>query len=147
MKFLIIFALLFSQIAFAQQEVGQRTSALEKNRADLEGLIDRRTYTEDDHKVMKTYFSSVNSFVADLGSYPRYVRRFNSYVRSVGVETFCGNVFLDLLRWKGLVSNCTKNGYFLCSDEVMTFSETKKKLSDKLETDLKGEFEKLEKCR
>lgn len=144
----LIFAVIvgLSQFAFAQQDVSQRVNALAKERADLEGIIGRKSFTEEDHKVIRAYFSSLNSFDADLETFPKYRRRFDYSIRSIGVASFCENVFLDQGRYRELISNCTKNRYFLCSDEVMTFKDTKKKLSEKLEADLKTEFEKLSKC-
>lgn len=144
----LIFALIVvsSQFAFAQQDIGQRVTALAKERADLEGVVGRKSFTEEDHKVIRAYFSSLNSFDADLEMYPKYRRRFDYSIRSIGVASFCENVFLDLGRYRELTSSCTKNGYFLCSDEVMTFKDTKKRLSEKLEADLKTEFEKLSNC-
>lgn len=147
MKSLVILIILFSQISFAQQEVGQRSVDLTKLRADLEGLLDKRSYSEEDHKTIKSYFSALNLFESDLNDYPKYRRRFNTYVRSVKVSSFCANTILDAARWKSLVKNCTKNDFFLCSDDVMTFTDTKKKFSEKLDADLKTEFDNSEKCK
>lgn len=147
MKSLIIFSLFICQVAFAQQDVGQRTSALSKARADIEAVVDRRNFSDEDHRVIKEYFSSLNSFESDISQYPKYRRRLNTSVRSTGVESFCGSVLLDVARYNSLVSNCTKNGFFLCTDDVMTLVETKKKLSENLDTDLKTEFDKIDKCK
>lgn len=147
MKFTLMFAIFFCQISFAQQEVGQRSVDISKSRADLEGLLDKRSYSEEEHKTIKSYFNALNSFEKDLSDYPRYRNRFNNYLRSVKVENFCASVLLDAARWKSLVKNCTKNDFFLCSDDVMTFSDAKKKLSEMLDTDLKTEFEKSQKCK
>lgn len=147
MKSLIIFLLLICQVAIAQQDVGQRTTVLAKARTEIEGVVDRRTFSDDDHRIIKAYFSSLSNLDGDVAQFAKYRRRFNTNVRSTGVETFCGTVLLDVDRYNALVLNCTKNGYFLCSDDVLTFVETKKQLSEKLDADLKTEFAKLDKCR
>lgn len=147
MKSLFFLTVFFSQFLYAQQDIGQRSADIAKSRSDLEGLLDKRSYTEEDHKIIKAYFYALNAFESDLNLYSKYRKRFNGHIRSVKVSSFCSSTFLDASRWKSLVNNCTKNDYFLCTDDVMTFIDTKKKLSEKLDADLKTEFEKTDKCK
>lgn len=145
MKYLIILFVLMNQ-AMAQQDVKSRSEELSQLRSSLEAIIDRQPYKVEEHSAIKEYFSELTLFVADLESYPKYKKRFNQFLRSSGVEKFCGSILLDKSRWEALIKNCTKNNFFLCSEDVREYPTQKHSLAAVLDNDLKTQYLSIEKC-
>lgn len=146
MRTLILISILSSSAAFAQQDIGSRIADLAKARIDVESILDKRPYKEEEHKAIKNYFSKLNSMNEDLSTYPKYRKSLNSKVRSMGVEGFCKEIVLEKQRWNDLIKNCTRNNFFLCSEDVNDFAGIKAKLSSQLDSDLKSKFEQTSIC-
>lgn len=146
MKFLIL-SLILMNFAFAQQDVSSRSDNIAQARVELEAVMDKKPYQGPEHASIKKYFSDLQTLIEDLESFPKYKKRFNQMVRSEGIETYCKKVFLDSVRWKDLVKNCTKNNFFLCAEDVRIFPETKLALSNMMDADLKAQFLATNKCK
>lgn len=146
-KLFLIFSCLMAFSAFGQQEINSRLSEIGQAKADLEGIIDTKPYRGPEHSVIKKYFTELKSLIEDLEAYPKYKRRFNSSVRSTGVEAFCGSLILDKARLTSLVRNCTKNSFFLCTEDVREVAKINQDLAATLDEDLKTQFENLAKCK
>ena len=144
---LIIFFILFTFSVFAQEEVGARSSNLARLKTNLEAVVDRKPYKADEHSAIKAYFAEVASFIEDLEEYPKYLRKFNQYLRNEGVESYCKNAFVDQKRWNDLVKNCSKNSFFLCSESVREYPGMKQKMVTLLDDDNKSEMGKNPSCK
>lgn len=147
MKTTIFFSLLiFSSISYAQT-TEQTISELELKRKNLESLIDRTPYKEEQHLAIEAYFRGLTQFALDVKDYSNTSKRFNNAVSRMGVDSFCSKVFLDKKRWDDLVTNCTKNNFFLCAEEVRALPEIKASLKNSLWEALKKAFDSASTCK
>jgi hypothetical protein len=147
MKYFIFFSLLTcSSISFAQS-TEQIIGDLELKRKNLESMIDRTPYKEEQHLAIEAYFRGLTQFALDVKDYSNSSKRFNNAVSRMGVDTFCSKVFLDKKRWDDLVTNCTKNNFFLCAEEVRALPEIKASLKNSLWEALKKAFDSASTCK
>lgn len=130
----------------AQEDVVTRSDKLSAQKTNLISLIDKRPLTDEDHANIKAYFSELKSLDKDLGLSFRYLKRFQTYLMNVGAATFCANSLLEKNKWTELVKRCTKNGFFLCTDEVKVYPDIKQSLFGKLNEELKTEMGKYTEC-
>lgn len=144
---ILIFALGIAFSAFAQQDVASRSEELAALKVGLESVMDKGPYKAAEHTKIKAYFAELDSFNQDLNDYPKYLRRFNQYLRNNGVDSFCKSTRLDQKRWNDLIKNCTKNSFFLCTDDVKNYPAMKLALFNLLEDDNKSEMTKSASCK
>ena len=131
--------------AFAQ-DFSQSISNRKTARIDVESNVSQTPYQKTQQEIFKTYFSQLNDFVAELKGSEDLFEEFNGYVLKTGVNTFCKSILLDSIRWKELVKNCTKNRFFLCTEDIKSFKAVKASLRDLLYQDLKNEFSRSNNC-
>lgn len=142
---LIMCLFLLVSTAYAQS-VDQEIQTLEVQLKATEGMIDRTPYKEEQHLIIESYFKKLNDFALNIKDYSNTSKAYNKYVGRYGADSFCKKVFLDSKRWSDLVANCSKNGFFLCAEEVRGFSDVKKSLKEALRDDLKKNFEASKFC-
>jgi len=146
MKTLMMIGIVLTTSAFAQQDIGTRITEISKARVEVESVLDKRPYKEEEHKAIKNYFSDLASLNEDLSAYQKYRKSFNNKIRSLGIEVFCKEIILEKQRWNDLIKNCTRNSFFLCSEDVNDFTAIKAKMAVQLDSDLKTSFEKSPSC-
>ena len=95
---LIIFTLGIAFSSFAQQDVASRSETLASLKVNLESVLDKGPYKAAEHAKIKAYFSELESLNQDLSDYPKYLRRFNQYLRTNGVDSFSKSTRLDQKR-------------------------------------------------
>lgn len=144
---LYLLMLTFVTSALAQEDVGSRSAKVASLKITLESVIDRGPYKDQQQNAIKAYFAELDSLIQDLSDYPKYLRKFNQYLRNTGIDPFCKSTILDLKRWSDLMNNCTKNGFFLCSEDVKNYPTTKLTLQKSLDDDNKTEMTKLPSCK
>lgn len=148
MKHLITFIFLTISVGcFGQENAESRTEKLSVKKSELEAILNNKPYKAEEHTKIKAYFAELGSFVEDLQLYSKYRRRFNQFLRNAGVETFCQTAYLEKKSWDELVRNCTKNNFFLCTEEVKTYSEQKAAMKELAESDIKSQLETLPDCQ
>ena len=145
--FLILSILVLSSNALAQLNPSSRTEELATFRGDLENKMDKTPYYGEEHSTIKKYFSELQELNEDLENSRRYLRRFNDYIRDVGVETFCNEALLEQEKWTQLIKNCTKNNFFLCAEEVKLYPNIKGVLMNLLEEDVKKQMLGASSCK
>lgn len=143
---LLIILSCFSMVALAQQEPSSRTSEISDYREELEIRMEKSPFNGEEHAAIKRYFSEINSLNKDLANSRRYLKSFNTYIRKVGPETFCTETLLEKGKWSELVIKCTKNSFFLCSEDVKLFPSMKEKLSKLMDEDVQTELAKEDAC-
>lgn len=146
MKIFIFLSLLTMTSVLHAQTVEQEITTLETQLKTLEGVIDRTPYKEEQHVAIESYFKKLNDLALNITDYSNTSKAYNKYTQRYGVEAFCKKTFLDKKRWSDLISNCTKNGFFLCAEEARAFPTIKKSLKDSLREDLKKNFEASKIC-
>ena len=143
----IVMTIVWSLGSFAQEDAESRVERIASLRMNVESVLNIEHYKADEHATIKAYFSELSALTEDLGLYSKYRRRFNRFLRNDGVESFCKSAYLDKGRWNTLVQNCTKNNFFLCSEEVRIYPEHKAALKAQLDEDNKTQLERLAICQ
>lgn len=145
MKSLFVLIMLISGHAFAQF-VEPHTSAIMQAKVEVESNIEKKPFLKAEHDIFKKYFVALDSFIGDIKASQKLTRRYHNHVSSIGIKTFCKDLFLDLPRWNDLVRNCTKNRFFLCAEEVRAFDVYKTGLRDLLTAEQQELFKKEPAC-
>lgn len=145
--FLFLSTLIISTNALAQLNPGPRTEELATFRGDLENKMDKTPYYGEEHTTIKRYFTELQELNEDLQNSSRYLRRFNNYIRDVGAETFCNEALLEQEKWTQLIKNCTKNNFFLCSEEVKLYPNIKEVLLNLLYEDVRKQMLAAKSCK
>lgn len=145
--YLILSILVLSSNALAQLNPNARTKELATFRGDLEIKMDKTPYYGEEHTTIKKYFTELQKLNEDLENSRRYLRRFNDYIRDIGVETFCNEALLEQEKWTQLIKNCSKNNFFLCSEEVKLYPNIKGVLVNLLEEDVKKQMLGANSCK
>lgn len=145
MKILIFLISILSFSAFAQT-VEQNIEILGQKKSEIDSFLDKTPYQNEQHSVMESYFQGMNKFALEVRDFSRSTTRFNNVVSRMGVSQFCNKVLLDLKRWEDLKQNCTRNGFFVCAEEVRSYDVAKNILKNKLNNKLKKEFEENGVC-
>lgn len=147
MKILISLLAVFSFSAFSQSDVINMISPVIEKKTAAEATFNSTPYRQKEHQEIKDYFVSLNKLSEDVKSTNKLNRRYNAYLRSVGLKKFCSDVFITKNDWETMKANCTRNRFFLCSDDVLEFPASKKSIGDTLENDVKDEFLKTSECQ
>ncbi|MBL7664288.1 MAG: hypothetical protein JNM93_04095 [Bacteriovoracaceae bacterium] len=74
-------------------------------------------------------------------------RRFNNYLEEEGMAKFCSEFFINLKDWEQIKLNCTRNRYFLCTEDVNDYPESKTSLSKILSEELLKIFVDTTECK
>lgn len=129
------------------QTIDQQVETLNKNRIALEGVLDSTPYQTEQHQAIENYFKGLNLLALEVKSFEKSKQRFNSTITRMGVEQFCQNTFVDKQRWLDLQKNCTKNGFFICAEEVKHLDLFKESLKNSLYDVSKKKFELASSCK
>lgn len=147
MKPMLFFLVLASTQAFSQEYPESRLKTLTELRSSVETVLPNKTFSFEEHEMIKEYFSGLASLVDDLENYSRYRKKFFRHMRSLGAEEFCRSAYLNKNLWNELQKNCTQNGFFLCSESVKAYPSLKARLKDTADTDIKQGLEKADLCQ
>ncbi len=147
MKTLFILCGLISSSVFAQSDVINMITSVTNSKASAESTFSSTPYRQKEYQSIKDYFVALNGFAEDLSGSTKLNRRYNSYLRSIGIKKFCTDILLNSTDWEQMKVNCTRNRFFLCSNEVLEYPNSKKALAETLEDDLKTDFLKTAECQ
>jgi len=95
----------------------------------------------------KSYFGEIGTMAVRLTQDSDYAEGFNQGVAKSDLKVLCGKVFIERAEWETIVGNCTKNGFFLCSDEVKYYPDLVTALRKLLTPDLQRKFDSTPPCR
>ena len=136
-------------------------SGCDDNGQDIQNWVDRvsalRTtakqqgdvvpYRQPQFKALKAYFAEMNQMALALVNDSKFASRFNSAVARADLKTTCAKVFLTRAEWKVMMERCTRNNFFLCSEEVRAYPEMVTTLRGKLGADQQKRFDQTAACR
>lgn len=147
MKFLIFASLvLFSTLAFSQP-AEQQIAEVGSLKLEATNTLNSTPYREKEYLSIKNYFSGLRDYGNDVKNNSRSNKRLNNYLTAKDIPKFCSDLFLTKSDWEQIKMNCTRNRYFLCSDEVLEFNEYKKVVSESLSVNLKSVFISTAECQ
>lgn len=147
MKTAILLIFFLSGSALAQSEIAGMISEMSKLKIEAESTLVATPYRAKEHQVIKNYFVGIRNFVVQIKDNLRTNRRFNSHLADHEMGTFCSEVLINLNDWEQIKTNCTRNRFFLCTEDVNEYPETKKIFSEILSTELLQVFKNIPECQ
>lgn len=145
MKFFIL--TIFISTATLAGDASVLLTNLATNKLELEKSILTVPYRNPEHLVIKNYFESLKEETAALAKEPKRLKRLNTYLLTLDPATLCSDLFIDQGSWETVVKNCTKNRFFLCSEEVKNYSELKSSFQSVLNNENQGRFKATPECQ
>lgn len=104
-------------------------------------------YRQAQFKALKDYFGEINQMVLALGNDANFAQRFNNAVAKADLKATCAKVFLTASEWQTMVERCTRNNFFLCSDEVKAYRDMVIGLRSRLAQEQQKRFDQTPACR
>lgn len=128
------------------EELRAWVNQMESLRNQVRSFMDEVPYQEKQHQAFKNYFSEIEKLALKLVKDPTYARDFNRAVASVDLADLCARVFVNRLDWESLIERCTRNSFFLCSDEVRFYPDLIGAMRKTLSPDQQQRFDAAETC-
>ena|SRR3990167_5332338 len=146
MKTLTFLLIIFSFSAFAQ-DASVRIDEINQKLNILKEMMPKTPYKQEQHEAIKGYFVDLKDFFKELDESRRLKQRFNNLLSEEGqMKDFCTKVLIDSETHIALKKNCTRNRFFLCSEEVNSFEEYKKSISTMMDEENLSEFTRTIEC-
>ncbi len=96
---------------------------VEPLRTTAEGAMSAVPYQLAQHQAFKDYFSEIEQIAVRLVQDKDFAAAFNKAVAKVDLKNACARVFMERRAWQFIAENCTKNGLFICSEEVRVYPD------------------------
>jgi len=104
-------------------------------------------YRRPQHEAFKVYFSEVVRKTTLLKSDSKQARGFNVWAKKADLQAFCSSVFISRSKWAEIMSRCTQNRFFVCSEEVRAYLEAVATFRSVLQSEQLVRFDQAEACR
>lgn len=143
---LVTFFLCLSTSAFSQSAEEQISAVVDSKKSAL-NTFGSTPYREKEYISVRDYFITLNEYGLEVKNNSRSNKRLNSYLAAEDIAGFCSDIFVSKSEWEQIKTNCTKNRFFLCSDEVLLLNEYKKNVFDSLSSVLKVAFSSAVECQ
>jgi hypothetical protein len=147
MKQIFILMVLMVNTAFAQSDITGMILDVSKLKLDAESTLGATPYRAKEHQVIKNYFVGIKEFATQIRDNSRTNRRFNSYLMGQDMAKFCSETLINIKDWNQIKTNCTRNRFFLCTEDVNEYPDSKKVFSETLPTDLLQIFKNTPECQ
>lgn len=114
-----------------------------KVRNDL-NVVPYQTQQQQD---FRNYFVEIENMAVKLKQDPQYASAFNDAVSKMDLKDLCAKVFVVRTDWQVIMDNCSKNGFFLCSDEVKFYPDMVSGVRKALAADQQRRFDGTPACK
>lgn len=122
----------------------QNTYSLKATARVQSAIIPYRTVQ---HQALKEYFTALTTKALELKSKPKYAAQFNLVLSKSDLSQLCEKVFLPKEEWRVIIQHCTRNRFFLCSEEVRAYPQAVSSLRELLTDTLKQRFDETAACQ
>lgn len=147
MKYIFLITFLFPIFSFAQSDVEIKIELIASFKVEAELTLKSIPYRQIEHEKIKDYFVGLRNFSLELKENSRLNKRFNNYLSKNNLALFCSDLLLNARVWKTIISNCTRNRFFLCAEEVKEYSAFKLQLAASLSHEILEEFNITSECK
>ena len=133
MRFLLGFLLLISCVENVDlSKMLVETKAL---RPQVGSIVAASYLTDGDQVLLKAYFTRLVSLASELKTNQKSRDAFQSFAKKEGVGTLCQDFLMPNEEHVKLLALCTKNGFFICAEELRAYPDVIKLI----QTNLSGE--------
>lgn len=115
-----------------------RTAALKQSEV--------KPYRDEQYNALKDYFAEINQMALALKNDSKLAERFNDAFGKVDPKQTCAKVLVQRPEWEFMMRRCTKNRFFLCSEEVRAYPTLVSALREKLKPEQQKRFDQTSVC-
>lgn len=122
---LVLYFVLLSQIML----VGCKE--MESLENDIESLSELKVvlpingpYTYEDNEELAKYFSGLNLLVKKIDEHPKGKKGLDRYLKDNRISRLCEKILISKDNWLQIMENCQVGDYFVCSEDVIEFTDT-----------------------
>lgn len=108
---------------------------------------DKVPYRQEQFNAFKSYFSELNQMALALRNDVQFGARFNAAILQSDLGATCAKVFMSRNEWQLILDRCTRNNFFLCSDEVRAYPEVTTAIREQLGAEQRRRFDDAKACR
>lgn len=130
-----------------EEEIQMWIQKIEQFKINVQEERDHAPYGQKQQEAFKAYFSEINQMVVTLKKEEKYVKPFNTVIEKNDLATLCSKALLLKEEWQGIMRHCTRNRFFLCSEEVRSYPEMLSALRSYLRTKNKNKFDTIPACK
>ena len=139
-------SILFSQGCMNEKEWNQKLARWELLKRDVETQIESLPYRRPQHEAFKAYFQEINEFSIQIKGEPSLAAAFNQKLMKHDFNSLCEKILMSSQQWRLLISRCTKNGLFLCSEDVRSYSTSIQLIRNSLTAQNQASFDSAPHC-
>lgn len=109
--------------------------------------LDEYPYEASQHQAFKNYFSELENLAFRLSQEQGFIVRFNNGISQVDLKDVCTRIFIVRPDWESLMLRCTRNEFFLCSDDVKYYPDMVAMFRQQLVPTVQQKFDSIEACK
>ncbi len=120
---------------------------MEQFRGKTEQAIPLKPYRTEQQVIFKEYFGELVRNALRIKEDEKVAKQFNKWVSKQDLNQVCSRVFIRKTDWESVNVGCTKNGFYLCSEDVRAYPDTLKTLRESLSPDQQKRFNEAKACQ
>jgi hypothetical protein len=128
------------------KELNAWVEATEKFKVKAQDATAVMPYRAEQQEAFKAYFSQVTEMANRLKDDSAFSDKFSKLASTSDLSMVCGKVFLPKTEWSVIVERCTRNGFFLCAEEVKSYGDVVTVIRSYLSTEMKQRFDGTPTC-
>lgn len=90
---------------------------------DALAQVERHPYQEEQQLAFKAYFGELQSMAVRLSGEPKLSDGLNKALSKLDLNEACARILIPRADWHQIVASCTRNSFFLCSEEIRFYPE------------------------
>ena len=140
-------SLFFFMACNEEDEIQKWIQNIERLKLAAQEERDHTPYSQKQQETLKAYFSEINQMVITLKKEDKYVKPLNSFIEKNDLATLCPKILLLKDEWQIMMKNCTRNRFFLCAEEVRSYTEIILTLNQLLNSKNQNQFDITPACK
>jgi hypothetical protein len=109
--------------------------------------MDMTPYRKDQYQAFQAYFAQAAEWVLMLKSDAKTAKGFNAALDRQDLNALCEKLFVSRSAWTRIMENCTRNRFFLCSEEVRAYPDLLRALRESMSEANRIRFDQGENCK
>lgn len=104
-------------------------------------------YRNRQHQAFKSYFAEIEKMALTLKADKGLAAKLSGAMERSDLGKICSQIFITKDAWRDLVRGCTKNRFFLCSEEVRAYPNMVSAMKESLNGKQQKRFDQTATCR
>ncbi|MEK6579587.1 MAG: hypothetical protein AABZ55_10210 [Bdellovibrionota bacterium] len=115
---------------------------------DTARIVSNQTpYREEQYIGLQNYFAELAKMAANLESNADLTEGLNTEIAKVNLAEVCGKILITKNESQTIIHHCTRNRFFLCSEEVRAYATIIQAFRSRLNTEQQKRFDETSDCR